>query len=242
MTESIAKFLSQYVDNIYLATEIKNAEDVLSTYKEVFDYKDVNSDKIKADIKIKLVYELADNRKSYIQGYMESVGFGEVKNSDIPEINSNWKDIIDEKYILLAPHTSPWEEKKRNWGYQNYLDLKALLDDEFEVRCIILEDNYSFQEMMSLIKNCMFFVGNDSGPAVIAQSFDKDSFVVFGGTSPKYLHLSKNTTAIYDQDRHKLCNHNFRQEEIDCCEEFCMERIRVKDVFSIIKKKHDRTK
>lgn len=240
MTEPIAKFLSQYADNIYLATEIKNAKEIFNTYDKIFGYTEVNSKQNDADIKIKLIYELGDNKKSYIQSYMESVGFGEVINKDIPEINQNWKDIVGEEYILIAPNTSSWEEKKRNWGYQNYVDLRGLLEAEFEVKCILLEDRYSFQEMMSLIKHCKCFVGNDSGPSHIAQSFNKKSFLIFGATSPKYLHLSEKTFCIYDKNRHKLCDHKTRQEEIECCEDFCMERIRVKDVFDIIKKKHDR--
>lgn len=102
------------------------------------------------------------------------------------------------------------------------------------VKCVILENGYSFQEMMSLIRYCKFFVGNDSGPAVIAQSFSKKSFVIFGATSPKYLHLSDNAISIYDDKRHKFCNHKTRQEEIERCEDFCMERIRVDDVFEMI--------
>ncbi|MFA7216718.1 MAG: hypothetical protein WC095_01905 [Candidatus Paceibacterota bacterium] len=70
---------------------------------------------------------------------------------------------------------------------------------------------------------------------VIAQSFDKKSFIIFGATNPKYLHLSKNVVSIYDKDRHKLCSHRSREEEISCCEEFCMGRIRVSGVLDRIK-------
>ena len=89
--------------------------------------------------------------------------------------------------------------------------------------------------MISLIRHCSFIIGNDSGPSVIAQSFNKKSFIIFGATHPKYLHLSKNTVSIYDKDRHKLCSHSTRNEEIKCCEDFCMDRIRVVDVFDTIK-------
>ena len=166
---------------------------------------------------------------------MESVGFGDVVNDDIPQINNDWNDIIGEEYILLAPFTSDWEEIKRNLGYKKYTELKNLLESEYKIKCIMLENSCSFQEIISLIKHCKFFVGNDSGPAIIAQSFNKKSFVIFGATRPEYIHLSKNSIPIYDKNRHKLCSHHTRKEEIDCCEEFCMERIRVKDVFGIIK-------
>ena len=89
--------------------------------------------------------------------------------------------------------------------------------------------------MMSLIKHCKFIVGNDSAPTIIAQSLKKQSFIVFGATLPDYIHMLECTVPIYDKNRHKLCKHKSRQEEIDCCEEFCMDRVRVSDVFNQIK-------
>src|SRR3989338_5707213 len=197
MTEPIAKFLSKYVDKVYLATDIDEADLIFNTYDNVYQYKNINSIKINCDAKIKLIYELSDNKKSCIQGYMDSIGFSEIANNDLPKINQEWENIINEEYILLAPFTSSWEEQKRNWGYKKYKRLQSLLEDKFMVKCVILENEYSFQEMMSLIRHCKFFVGNDSGPAVIAQSLFKKSFNIFGATSPKYLHLSHNTTYIY---------------------------------------------
>lgn len=235
MTDPIAGFLLKYVNKVCLATDVNDVGLVLNKYDQIYKYNEINSDKINCDIKIKLIYELSDNRKSYIQGYMESIGFDEVINNDIPQISDNWSDIIGKEYILLAPFTSDWEEKKRNWGYEKYTELKDLLESEYEIKCIMLERNYSFKEMISLVKYCKFFVGNDSGPTIIAQSFNKRSFIVFGATRPEYIHLSKKSIAIYDKNRHKLCNHRTRKEEIDCCEEFCMDRIRVKDVFDTIK-------
>ena len=58
---------------------------------------------------------------------------------------------------------------------------------------------------------------------------------LFGAVRPDYLHMLGCTVPIYDSNRHKLCRHNSRQEEIDCCEEFCMDRIRVNDVLDKIK-------
>ena len=87
MTEPVAKFLSKYVDQIYLATKIEWAESIFNTYNKVYRYNQVNSGEIDCDIMIKLVYELSDNQKTYIQGYMESIGFGEMAVKDIPILN-----------------------------------------------------------------------------------------------------------------------------------------------------------
>jgi hypothetical protein len=235
MTEPVVRFLTKYVKNICLATEIKNIDKVLNIYNKIYDDKQVASGEINCDLMIRLAYEYSNNEKTYIQGYMESMGFGEVVVKDIPKLNDDWKNIIEDKYILIAPFTSSWNEKKRNWGYKNFVELAKLLEKEYGIKCIMLETHYSFCEMISLIRHCEFFVGNDSGPAIIVQSFDKKSFIIFGATHPKYLHLSKNAVPIYDKDRHKLCKHNTREEEINCCEEFCMDRIRVDEIFNQIK-------
>ena len=235
MTEPIARFLSKYVEKIYLATEIENIESIFNTYDKVYTYGQIKSGEIEGDTMIKLVYELSDNQKTYIQGYMESIGFGEVNNKDIPILKNDWENIIEGEYILIAPFTSKWEEKKRNWGYQNFIELSNILEVEYNTRCVMLEKHYSLSEMMPLIKHCNFFIGNDSGPAIIAQSFKRKAFVIFGATRPDYIHMSKFTVAIYDRNRHKLCKHNSRKEEIDCCEDFCMERISVDKVFEQIR-------
>lgn len=235
MTEPIARFLSKYVNKIYLATEVKNTELILNSYNKVYKYSQVNSGEIDCELMIKLVYELSNNSKTYIQGYMESIGFGEVILKYTPTLKGDWSNIVEDEYILIAPFTSWWEEKKRSWGYKKFTELSNMLAREYNTKCVLLEKHYAFGEMMSLIKHCKFFIGNDSGPSIIAQSFKKKAFIIFGATRPDYTRISDNVVPIYDSNRHKLCAHNSREEEIDCCEEFCMDRLRVKEVFNQIK-------
>lgn len=63
---------------------------------------------------------------------------------------------------------------------------------------------------------------------------------IFGGVinrgTQRFVLFAKNTVAIYNKDRHKLCNHVLREDELKCCEEFCMDRITVDEVFDTIKK------
>lgn len=240
MTEPVARFLSQYVNTICLATDVKQADLLFATeektYDKIFPHDKLVAREIDCDAVLKMVYELSSSEKTYIQGYMEYAGFGEQAMHALPRLNDNWQRIEEGEYILIAPHTSRWEEGKRNWGYEKFLELAQMLESEYGMSCILLEREYSFPQMLSLIRHCAVFVGNDSGPAVIAQSFDKKSFVIFGGTSPSYLHLCRNAVAIYDRNRHALCKHEHRKDEMDCCEEFCMARIRVVDVFDTIRK------
>lgn len=235
MAEPIARFLSKYVRKVCLATEIENSESLFSTYHKIYTFEQVKAGAIDCDLMIKLVYEYSDNQKTYIEGYMESIGFGNMKIAHDPEIKGDWKPIIKDEYILIAPFTSEWEEKKRNWGYEKFIELSKLLEVAYNSKCVLLEKHYSFKEMMSLIRNCKVFIGNDSGPAVIAQSFNKVAFIIFGATRPEYMQVSKSMIPIYDKNRHALCSHTTRAQEIDCCEDFCMDKITVEDVFNKIK-------
>lgn len=85
----------------------------------------------------------------------------------------------------------------------------------------------------------MKFISNDSGRAVIPKIFKKKLFVIFGITRSDYIKVSGYIFQIYDKNRHKLCNHNSREEEINCCEEFYMERLTVKKVFNQIKQNYE---
>lgn len=235
MTEPVAKFLSKYVNNIYLATNVKQIKSILDVYDRICKYNQTELRAINSDLAIKLVYELSDNKKTYVQGYMESIGFYDYKVNPLPILKNNSKDIIKEKYFLIAPDTSEWEKRKRCWGYDKYIELSELLSNEYNIKCIFLKSKHTFDEMMSLINYCDIFVGNDSGPAIIAQSLKKKSFVIFGATCPSYTIMSNYVIPIYDVNRHKICQHTSRQEEINCCEEFCMDKLTVKQVFEKIK-------
>lgn len=238
MTGPVASFLKKYVHEITLATDVKNYNLINKTYDNIVSYKDAFGNN-GFDAVIRLTYEFSTNDRSYINGFMESVGFYDVKIEDVPLLKEDFKKIVTQNYILVAPHTSQWQAEKRNWGYQKFTDLAKLMESDIKIKTIMLEDSYSFNDMISLIRNCSFFVGNDSGPAIIAQSFNKKSFVIFGATNPKYLHLSPLATVIYDKYKHSLCLHKNRQDEIDCCEPFCMDKFKVNDVFNIIKQNYE---
>jgi ADP-heptose:LPS heptosyltransferase len=223
------------VQKIYLFTEIKGIENIITTYDGVHPYREVGFQKTDCDLMIRLVYELSDNKKTYINGFMESIGFGDVTINDIPRLKDDYQRLFEGEYILIAPFVSQWEEKKRNWGYEKFVELSKLIEAQLGLRCVFLEQHYSFIEMVSLIRHCKFFIGNDSGPAIIAHSFKKTAFIIYGATRPEYVHMSQNSVSIYDGSRHKLCKHVSRRDELDCCEEFCMDKIDTQDVFDRIK-------
>ncbi len=91
MTEPVAKFLSKYIPSIYLATDIEIGSILSKTYNKIYKYNQINSSDIVCDIKIKLIYEFSDNKKTYIQGYMESIGFDDVQIKDMPAVYEDKK-------------------------------------------------------------------------------------------------------------------------------------------------------
>ncbi len=234
MTEPIARELKKYAQNVYLATEqIKAGLLVSDTFKDVFHYKSLHEVGVDFDVKVKLVYENSSNQLSYIEGFAESV---DVKLGDkFPKIKHDWSRVLDQEYVLIAPNTSSWLEKERNWGLENYLNLKKEIEKFSNIKVVVLDDSYSFGEMLSLIRHCKIFIGNDSGPGIIAQCFNKKSFIIFGVTEPKYVNISSEMTPIYNMNAHGGCAHETRQEEMDCRSRDCMKEFDVDFVFSIIK-------
>jgi len=101
MTEPIAKFLSKRVGQVNLATRIPSAKSLFTTYHEVLEFDQLQAGN-GGDLKIKLVYELSSNDKSYIQAYFESIGFGEIKSQDIPQLRDDYRRIVEGEYILFA--------------------------------------------------------------------------------------------------------------------------------------------
>lgn len=235
MSEPVARFLRQFVRQLYLATAVEGAAVLFKgaegLYDAVLPYDKVIEGQLGCDAVLKLVYEFGSNQQSYIQSYMEYIGFGEVKVDSMPVLRQEWPSVFNKPYFLVAPYTSAWERQKRCWPEERFVALAGLVAEATGWDVVWLRGQLPFEEMLALIRHCVFLIGNDSGPAVIAQSFSKRSFILFGATSPKYLHLSEQAVPIAQDDRHVLCQHNNRQEEIDCCEPFCMERLRVENVF-----------
>ncbi len=234
MTEPTARFLKDRVDKVYLATSRLDTAQLIDTYDGMFPYESFEDYRETCDLNIRLAYEYSDNQTTYINGFLESIGYGDTELEDLPKTKMEWPRLLEEKYFLVSPFTSTWEEEKRSWGSVKYNELAQDLSQKYALRAVILDHSHSFEEMISLISHCEFFIGDDSGPAVIAQSLGSLNFVLFGATSPKYHHLNERSVPIFQPHRHSLCSHSTRNEEIECCEEFCMEELRYEHVFDII--------
>lgn len=229
LTEPIARHFKSKFDNVYLATDYIQAKFLLgNTYTDFIKYDELESCGIEFETKITLVYELTP-KLSYIEGFANSANI--ILTDKIPIINSEWENIIESEYILLAPNTSGWITSMRNWGEHKFNELKRKIEDNFKIQVVLLENRYSFTEMLSLIRHCKIFIGNDSAPGIIAQCFNKKSFVIFGATHPKYVLFNENATTILGKIACIGCKHISRHTEIQCASPLCITNLSVNQVY-----------
>ena len=104
--------------------------------------------------------------------------------------------------ILIHPFAG-WAAKE--WGLKKYISLTERLlknyntslifqksEIEKEVIDYLVANNINFiqtnslGELISKIKKCSLFIGNDSGPLYLANYFGKPTFTIYGPTNPDY--------------------------------------------------------
>jgi len=103
-------------------------------------------------------------------------------------------------FFLVHPFAG-WKAKE--WGLNKFLQLTCLLNkyskcyllipgnsltndtlEEIKNKNIDFIVTRSTQELIEVIKECSFFIGNDSGPVQIANLLGKPSFTIYGPTNP----------------------------------------------------------
>jgi len=115
---------------------------------------------------------------------------------------STLKNDYEKEYILFHPFTSL---KEKEWGLQKYISLAESLVEKYKC-CIVAKENHipndiilevrgknidlietkSVTELINVIKKCLLFVGNDSGPTNIANLLGKPTFTIYGPTNPDF--------------------------------------------------------
>ena len=63
----------------------------------------------------------SDNQKTYIHGYMESIGYGEIDIKDVPILNNDGI-ILLKVNIFSSLHLQVHGRRKRNWGIKSLLN------------------------------------------------------------------------------------------------------------------------
>lgn len=131
--------------------------------------------------------------------------------------------------ILIQPFAG-WKEKE--WNLNGFIALARKLNEDYSVSLItqnnqlssdvMFELDYldieliqtnSIEELIKNIKECSFFIGNDSGPINMANFMGKPTFTIHGTTSPEY-------TATYSGHQ------NYTQKVLKCSakadEQYCI--------------------
>lgn len=169
---------------------------------------------------------------NHLNGFAKSVGV-ELRHR-VPVLRRGSPRIVDTAYGFVAPHTSNFVKSMREWPESRFVELAQRLEDYTGLPFVLLRRDHSFDEMVSLIEHCELFVGNDSGPSILAQCFNRPSFVIFGATRSDLVLLAEDAVGITKGIECNGCKHFARHTDIMCATPMCLTTLDVKDVFSQI--------
>lgn len=118
----------------------------------------------------------------------------------VTEINKEFPVIRDGKSKVLIHPFAGWPAKE--WGFNKFVtllqelenhgyDCELLVEKERVTECKDFTKNKlsvtsDMQELISKIKECGAFIGNDSGPLYIANFLGKPTFTIYGPTNPDF--------------------------------------------------------
>ncbi len=225
LTEPIARALRTTYNRVVLCTDYLQIARLLDSYDEILPYARYVFNELSEFSKvIVLSYELYPGCH-YIDGYAQSA---QVRlKTRLPQIVGSTKRFIREQYGLIAPDVSNWIQNMRQWSYSRYATLQHLLEIKLGFPFIMLSPSHSFEEMISLIEHTSCFIGNDSGPAILAQCFSRRAFVIFGATSPTSVLFHPLTTSITIDVGCNGCKHFTRYTNIECATPICLQALTV---------------
>ncbi len=128
------------------------------------------------------------------------------------------KSINRDGKILIHPFAG-WKEKE--WNLKNFISLARKLNMNFNCSFIIQQGQFnrdvlyeienlnieviqteSVSHLIECIKDCSFFIGNDSGPVNVAKFLGKPTLTIYGATNPDYTETNL-THQIYIQKKLK---------------------------------------
>ena len=155
---------------------------------------------------------------------------------------------LPEKYIVMAP--SAGKEANR-WPASRFGELAAKLPlpvvitgsradvpvarvvEQNAKKTIFLAGTTSLKELAAVIKNAMYLISNDSGPAHIAAAFNVPVFAIFGPANPV---RTGPYGSIHTVIQNRLpCSPCYRKKP---CDHFkCMQDLSVEKVYNIIMQK-----
>lgn len=230
LTEPIAASFVKAGYTVALCTEYQKIGYLLASYTKVHPYSDFLDHKLGSYSKVHVLrYEL-HACSHYLDAYADDIGVS--LTCRIPHFKTTFPPLMASEYGIIAPHTSNWMQHMRTWPLERYRMLAHLLSERCGFPWRLLNPNDTFDEMMRLVTNAAFFIGNDSGPAVIAQSFSVPSIVLFGATNSEQVLFGTNVRGVTYSVGCNGCRHIARHTNIECTAPFCMEGISLETVLS----------
>ncbi len=146
---------------------------------------------------------------------------------------------------LLCPGSG---SRLKNWPFRNFMDLSVKLKGHgFEVIWItgpaeyylrfpeneIVLSNQSLLTIVTLLKNCSFYIGNDSGVTHLAALSGCRTIALFGASDPRiWSPVGKEVCVIYKKPHCSPCH--LKKVSQESCNMLCMKSITVEEVFGII--------
>ena len=232
LTEPVVRVLRQEFDHVTLYTDFPAVGKLIEAYDEILPYdKRVEISAEQFERVIELSYE-GFAGINHLDGYARCADI--TLESRIPRIRGGAKRVIRGNYGLIAAFTSDWRRSMREWPKNRFVELADRLAKSMGFPFHLLEPGQPLRRMLSLVEHCDLFVGNDSGPAFLAQCFGRPTFVIFGATRPDLILVSKTAVGITSDVKCNGCLHFSRHTGIMCASPICLETLSVDAVFAEI--------
>ena len=99
------------------------------------------------------------------------------------------------------------------------------LKREHGLEVVFLQPEHAFDEMLGLIEHCCLFIGNDSGPAIVAQAYNRPSLIIFGTTDPSKVIFSSNAQPITIEVGCNGCRQRNPKLIVECNSPICLNSV-----------------
>jgi ADP-heptose:LPS heptosyltransferase/GT2 family glycosyltransferase len=144
-------------------------------------------------------------KTNILKAYAEAVG---VEEADCKLFLDTSTDVpnLPEKYIVIHSGSTNWAG--RNWSTSNFDEIaRRLKNNGHYIVCVgrgdhlvpcdlDLRNKTNISQLSTIIKNANLFVGIDSFPFHVAQTFDTPTVCFFGSILPETRIVSKNVEAV----------------------------------------------
>ncbi len=122
--------------------------------------------------------------------------------------------------------------------HQTERDLLDFFGRESGSSLISIFKTQNISDLMDVAKNCRLFIGNDSGPAHLANLYGKETIVLWGpGNHERIRPIGENNTILSREISCRPCRQYVRADQCQRGENLCMQSIKVDEVIDVTEQK-----